>query len=137
MFLRATRVLLHVKNIVLNLLCTLFSTFNDDHVYLNSAYPLLLSWCMSFSFSSVFLTPCVNIECCFFCILWLSKWQYRCVSTEEDSFGRDEQMREHFPQLRHCEIPPPLLKPHTRLNSKHFPDTLPTFDSAMHTLPDF
>ena len=47
------------------------------------------------------------------------------------------KMREHFPQLRHCEIPPPLLKPHSRLNSKYFPDTLPTFDSAMATLPDY
>ena len=47
------------------------------------------------------------------------------------------KMREHFPQLHHCEIPPPLLKPHTRLNSKHFPDNLPTFDSAMATLPDY
>ena len=48
----------------------------------------------------------------------------------------DIKMREHFPQLRHCELPTPLLKPHARLNSKHFPDTLPTFESAMQTLPD-
>ena len=31
----------------------------------------------------------------------------------------------------------PLLKPHTRLNSKHFPDILPTYDSAMATLPEY
>ena len=47
------------------------------------------------------------------------------------------KMREHFPQLHHCKIPPPLLKPHTLLNSKYFPDHLPTFDSAMSTLPDY
>ena len=47
------------------------------------------------------------------------------------------KMREHFLQLRHYEVPPLLLKPHTRLNSKFFPDDLPTYDSAMSTPPAY
>ena len=47
------------------------------------------------------------------------------------------KMREYFPQLRHCEIPPSLLKPHTHLTSKYFPDILHTYDSAMVILPDY